>query len=128
MIVAKHDCAYRMELDRALKGARVEMSAVIELNSLAAVIHCLKEGLGLALLPKRAVAHELEHGLLKQLDWHEAVSAKLFLMRHRDKPLTMAFGAFIATVEKYFAEERARLDGNSVRECSLASAGPAQMS
>jgi len=128
LLVAKHDCAYRMELDRAIKGARVELSAVIELNSLAAVIHCLRGGLGLALLPKRAVAHEIEAGLLKQLDWHEPATSKLFLIRHRDKPLTMAFGAFISTVEKYFAEERASLDAPDTRACALSMADPVQMS
>jgi DNA-binding transcriptional LysR family regulator len=111
LLVAKHDCAYRMELDRKLKEARVETAAVIELNSLNAVIQCLKVSLGVALVPQRAVVHELAAGQLSQLEWHEPLAAKLFLMRHRDKPLTGAYGAFIATVEGYFTEQCERSKG-----------------
>jgi DNA-binding transcriptional LysR family regulator len=108
LLVPKHDCAYRMKLEQALKEARVEAGAIIELNSLTALTQCLKAGLGVALVPRRAVAHELTLGRLKELDWHEPLAANLFFIRHRDKPLAGAFGAFVATVEEYFAKQHAR--------------------
>jgi DNA-binding transcriptional LysR family regulator len=107
LLLAKHDCGYRMELEQSLREARVELAAVIELNSLAALVQCLAQGLGVALLPRRAVADELARGRLRQLDWHEPLACELFLMRHRDKPLTGAYGAFIGAVEEYFAAQRA---------------------
>lgn len=107
LLLPKHDCGYRMALEQKLNAARVEVASLIELNSLTALVQCLVAGLGVALLPRRAVAHELETGRLCPLDWREALSANLYLMRHRDKPLTGAYGAFIASVEQYFAEQRA---------------------
>ncbi len=108
LLLPKHDCAYRMELEQTLKEARIEPAAIIELNSVAALVQCLKVGLGVAMLPQRAIAEELAAGRLQKLDWHEPLAANLFLIRHRDKPLTGAYGAFIAVVEQYFAEQRAR--------------------
>jgi DNA-binding transcriptional LysR family regulator len=106
LLLPKHDCAYRMELEQALKEAHVEPAAIIELNSLNALVQTLKTGLGVALLPQRAVAHELMAGGLKQLDWHEPFSTDLFFIRHRDKPQTGTYGAFVTTVEEYFASLR----------------------
>lgn len=106
LLLPKHDCAYRMDLERRLKEGRIETAAIIELNSVAALIECLRAGLGVALLPRRAVAPDLAAGRLLALDWHETLAADLFLVRHRDKPLTGAYGAFIEAVETYFAEQR----------------------
>jgi DNA-binding transcriptional LysR family regulator len=107
LLLPKHDCGYRMELERALEAAQVEVASLIELNSLAALKRCLVEGLGVALLPQRAVASELTTQTLVQLDWSEPLAAHLFLIRHRDKPLTGALGAFLGVVEAYFRELRA---------------------
>ena len=111
LLFPKHDCAYRMELEHTLNAARIETATSIELNSLTALVQCLRIGLGVALLPRRVVADEIADGRLKQLDWHEPLWSSLFLLRHRDKPLTGAYGAFITTVEAYFAELRARDPG-----------------
>jgi len=110
LLLPKPDCGYRMALQQKLNAARVEVASIIELNSLAALVQCLVAGLGVAFLPRRAVAHKLEAGTLCQLDWREPMSANLYLMRHRDKPLTGSYGAFIDLVEQYFAEQRARAD------------------
>ena len=57
-------------LDRPLlvEGpAGVEPAARLEAFSLEAVKHCVEAGLGLAIVPDMAVAHELELGTLRQL-------------------------------------------------------------
>ena len=107
LLFPKHDCAYRMELEQTLKAARIETAASIELNSLTALVQCLRLGLGVALLPRQVVADEIADGRLIQLVWCEPLLTSLFLLRHRDKPLTGAYWAFITTVEAYFAEQRA---------------------
>lgn len=106
LLLPKHDCAYRMELEHTLRRSRIETSALIELNSVRAIVQCLKQGLGVAFLPRNAVAHELASGELKQLDWRTPLKAELYLIRHRDKPLTGIHGAFIAMAEGFFAEQR----------------------
>lgn len=107
LLLPKHDCAYRMQLQQELAEAHVEPAAVLDLNSVAAVVRCLQAGLGVALLPERLVAGELADGRLIRLRWHEPLAARLFFIRHRDKPLAGAFGAFVAMVEQHFAAVRA---------------------
>jgi len=108
LLVPKHDCAYRMKLQQELGEAHVETAAVLELNSLASVVQCLRAGIGVALVPERAVAREITARQLTRLRWHERLAVSLFFIRHRDKPLVGAYGAFVAVVEQYFAELRAQ--------------------
>ncbi len=104
LLVPKHDCAYRMKLQQELTEAHVEMAAVRELNSVRAIVQCLRAGIGVSLLPERAVAEELAARRLTRLAWREPLAANLFFIRHRDKPRVGAYGAFVAVVEQYFAE------------------------
>lgn len=113
LLVPKHDCAYRMKLQQELAGAHVECAAVIEMNSVSAIVRCLRAGIGVALLPERTVAQEIAAGGLVKLGWHEELAASLFFIRHREKPLVGAYGAFVAVVEQYFAELRADQAGEA---------------
>jgi DNA-binding transcriptional LysR family regulator len=121
LLVPKHDCAYRMKLQQELAEAHVETGAVLELNSVTAVVRCLRVGIGVALLPERAVTQEIAARRLTRLRWHEPLAASLFFVRHRNKPLVGAYGAFVAVVEQYFAELRAHQasqpGGAPKREC-----------
>ncbi|MGC4063876.1 MAG: substrate-binding domain-containing protein [Polyangiaceae bacterium] len=113
LLVPKHDCAYRMRLQQDLMEAHVEPSAVIELNSVSSVLRCLEAGLGVAYLPERAAKDALARRRLTKLRWHEPLETSLYFIRHRDKPLVGAYGAFVAEVEHYFAELRGASAGSS---------------
>jgi DNA-binding transcriptional LysR family regulator len=120
LLLPKHDCAYRMKLQQELAEAHVDTAAMLELSSLTAVVRCLQAGFGVALLPERVITGEIAARRLTRLRWHEPLAADLFFIRHRDKPLTGAFGAFVAEVERYFAELgtlRASEPGASPRPC-----------
>src|SRR5512145_1522837 len=71
LLVPKHDCAYRMKLQQDLMERHVEPAAVVETNSVSSVLRCLEAGLGVALLPERAVEQELALRRLTKLRWHE---------------------------------------------------------
>lgn len=102
LLLPKHDCGYRMQLERSLTEAGVEVAAIIELNSLASLIQCLLLGVGVALLPRRSVARELAQHQLKELSFSTPLTSHLFLIRHRHKPLDGVFGAFMTMVEEHF--------------------------
>jgi DNA-binding transcriptional LysR family regulator len=119
----KHDCAYRMKLQQELVAAHVETAAVLELNSVTAVLQCVREGIGLALLPERVVAEDIVARRLTRLRWHEPLAVSLFFVRHRDKPLVGAYGAFVAVVEQYFAELRVQRSGESAPRAAGAMVG-----
>jgi DNA-binding transcriptional LysR family regulator len=107
LLLPKHDCAYRMKLQQELAEAHIDTAAVLDLNSIRAIVQCLRAGVGVALLPERAVAQEIAAQRLTRLRWHEPLDTSLFFIRHRDKPLIGAYGAFVAVAEEYFAELRA---------------------
>jgi len=88
-------------------AARADTAAIIEMNSVTAIVRCLRAGLGVALLPEHVVVEEITSRTLKKLRWHEPLAEDLFFVRHRDKPLTGAYGAFVSLVEDYFTELRA---------------------
>lgn len=111
LLLPKHDCAYRMKLQQDLMEAHVQPAAVIELNSVSSVVRCLQAALGVALLPERTVERELARRQLTKLRWHEPLQTSLYFIRHRDKPLIGAYGAFVAEVERYFTELRAPASG-----------------
>jgi DNA-binding transcriptional LysR family regulator len=102
LVLAKHDCAYRMKLEQELDLAHIRPAALLELNSTGAVIACAAGGVGLALVPEGIARSSLTTGALVKLSWNGALTASLYFIRHRDKPLVGAFGAFVTVVEQYF--------------------------
>lgn len=105
VLLPKHDCGYRMELEQELRSAKVETAAVYELNSLESIVSCAAQGIGVALLPTAIAAPAIAEGRLVRLDWAEPFSVGLFLMYHRDKPRTGFFSAFLDCVESYFGQQ-----------------------
>lgn len=67
LVVRDRGTVNRGQVDRWLEQAGVEPAARLEAFSLEAVKHCVEAGLGLAIVPDLAVAHELELGALRQL-------------------------------------------------------------
>lgn len=107
LLLPKHDCGYRMQLEQTLTESGVSASSIIELNSLSSLVQCLTLGIGVALLPRCAVAREIAERKLTVLDWSEPLATELYLLRHRDRSLSGILGAFINTVGDYFSERRA---------------------
>ncbi len=103
LIVPKHDCAYRMKLEQDLDLGHVRPAALLELNSIAAVLACAAGGVGIALVPEGVARASLTSGALSKLPWNEPLIASLYFIRHRDKPLMGAYGAFVSMVEQYFS-------------------------
>ncbi len=67
LVVRDRGTVNRGQVDRWLERAGVQPAARLEAFSLEAVKHCVEAGLGLAIVPDLAVAHELELGTLRQL-------------------------------------------------------------
>jgi DNA-binding transcriptional LysR family regulator len=56
-------------LEGKLNAAGLKLEFPLELGSLEAVKQCAMAGMGIAILPKIAVAEELQHRLLIRLNW-----------------------------------------------------------
>jgi DNA-binding transcriptional LysR family regulator len=67
LVVRDRGTVNRGQVDRWLEAAGVEPAARLEAYSLEAVKRCVEAGLGVAIVPDLAVAHELELGTLRLL-------------------------------------------------------------
>jgi DNA-binding transcriptional LysR family regulator len=68
LVVRDRGTVNRGQVERWLERAQVEPAGRLEAHSLEAVKHCVEAGLGVAVVPDLAVAHELELGTLRRLD------------------------------------------------------------
>ncbi|WP_371374942.1 LysR family transcriptional regulator [Sporomusa aerivorans] len=79
-------CGYPMDLKNLLEEEKVQANTIMEFGSLESIKQCVRNGLGVSLLPKIAVAGELERGELIALSWHgPAIPIEARMIFHRDK-------------------------------------------
>ncbi len=71
LLLSRADCSYRRLLMQSLQAAQVKPKKMLEFSSVAAIIACVRQGLGLTLIPRVAVSRELKTGKLKVLPWSE---------------------------------------------------------
>jgi DNA-binding transcriptional LysR family regulator len=69
VLLPDNTSSIRSVLERRLHPADLRLEFPLELGSLEAVKQCAMAGMGIAVLPKIAVAEELEQKLLVKLDW-----------------------------------------------------------
>lgn len=90
-------CRYRVAFERALRAASVIPATAIEFHSVEAIKQCALAGMGVAVLPRVVVQHELAAGRLVAVDI-EGVEFNMMtqLIWHKDKWISPALEAFLA--------------------------------
>lgn len=82
-------CGYPMDLKRLLEKKQVKANTILEFGSLESIKQCVKNGLGISLLPKIVVEEELKRGELVKLNWNGIdISIQAQMIFHRDKWLS----------------------------------------
>lgn len=103
ILLPKHDCAYRMVLQQMLDEEKVVPQAVLELNSIAAIVQCAVRGVGICLLPRAAVDHEIGRGALCILPWAaEDLETGVLMIRHKNKWVSPPVAAFMEISRSVF--------------------------
>ena len=103
LMLPKHDCAYKMEIEQLLAREKIRPVTMMIFNSVTAIKACLLEGIGVGLLPEKMVATELEEGRLVSLPVPVEVSqVPIRMLRHRNKWLSPLVKAFIHETRKLF--------------------------
>lgn len=102
MLLPKHDCGYRMDLERWLFAAGIQPGALYELNSVGAVAACVMAGLGIGFLPRQVVAYHIAAGHMVELPAPDPVTVPLNLILHQDRKLTGPLGHLVRTIESAF--------------------------
>ncbi len=71
ILLSRVDCSYRQLLMQSMQAAQTKPKKMIEFNSVAAIIACVQQGLGLTLIPQVAVKNEIKTKKLIALPWSE---------------------------------------------------------
>lgn len=102
MLVFKKGCSYRANLEKWLEDEGVTGSRVKEFGTLETIIGSVKSGLGISLVPKSAVRHQIESGEIYSYDLPEQYSniSTDFIWR-KNSYLTHTMDEFIQTVEGF---------------------------
>lgn len=101
LIVTEEGCSYRLMLESVLRDAGVVPETALEFGSLEAIKQCVANGLGIALLPKVAVAEEIRSGKLAVLPFrHKDIRVFTQLVYHKKKWMTQALSRFIELLTK----------------------------
>ena len=96
LIITLPGCGYRPLILSMLKEHDVKPRSFMELSSIGAIKECTSCGLGVAILPKISVKHELEKGKLRELNWSgPKIDVKTQLIYHHEKWLTAPMRAFL---------------------------------
>ena len=105
------DCSYRRMLEQMMVDAKVQPGAMLELNSVAATLACVAQGLGVALVPNITITHAVSDGRLVSLQMADGpLEAGILMIRHQDKFVSSVMAAFMQMTHEYFKAITRRKD------------------
>ena len=117
LLLTEAGCGYRAKLDRVLALQNIRPGHVTEFSSVEAIKQCTSAGMGLALLPAIAVAHELRQNRLKAFHWDgPSLDIRTHVLWHKDKWVSPAMAAFLELI-------KAQLEESEISDRSLTPEG-----
>ena len=72
--------------------------SIIEITSVEAIKKCVKNGIGLAVLPECSIQKEIENKELVPLKWINDLQTTTLMVWHKDKRISPALGNFMKLV------------------------------
>ncbi|MFO7596150.1 MAG: LysR family transcriptional regulator [Desulfocurvibacter africanus] len=97
VLVPKHDCAYKMLLEGALRQRDIRPQALVECNSMCLLRGCVAKQQGVALVPDFAVEEGVKRGELVLLPWDgPRFESGILMIRHEN--------AWLSEEARYFLE------------------------
>lgn len=101
LLLTETMCPYRNKLERILSASSVKPQTMLQFTSVEAIKQCVLLGMGVALLPKMAVARELDKGTLKTLSWRGPdLDMPAHVFWHKDKWLSPAVKEFLKSLDE----------------------------
>lgn len=96
LLVNRTDCSYRRMLERLLVDGNVTPGAIIEINSVAATLSCVAQGIGIAMVPDIAIEKEVRAARLARLQMAAGrLEAGILMIWHREKFISSVMAAFM---------------------------------
>lgn len=92
LLLPEGNSGYPMEFKLLLEKRGVKTN-ILEFSSLESIKQCVKNGLGVSLLPEMAIKEELKRGELVKLRWKSSIKVKGQMVFHRDKWMSSPLAA-----------------------------------
>lgn len=102
ILIESDTCGYSYYFKKLLKENNIHAESILELNSIGAIKECIKNELGIALLPSIVVDKEISRGELAALPIDTDIKIATYILYHNDKWLSPALKALISTAESEF--------------------------
>ncbi|WP_300159948.1 LysR family transcriptional regulator [Solidesulfovibrio sp.] len=126
LLLCTADCAYRKIFESMLAEAGVHTAACLEFSSAAALRGCLRNGMGLSILPTSAVREDIDAGNLAVLPWDSpTLEVAVLMLHHKSKWISPPLASFMAMVRAELAMglSPALIDGLGVKSLQNTDAG-----
>ncbi len=104
LIMFNRGSSYYALVDSALRDAGLPVSPAMELDNMEATKKMVEVGLGIAMLPRVAVAQEVARGELREIKVKDLTMPRreVALIYRRGRPLSRAARAFIELLEEHY--------------------------
>ncbi|WP_340372120.1 LysR family transcriptional regulator [Peribacillus sp. FSL E2-0218] len=95
-------CSYKSVFDKYITLNQLDIKERLEFQSIEAIKHCVKHGLGVSLVPFFSVKEELLNGIFKgDIASKEHPSISTYLAYHKDKWLSPSIHAMYYVIQKH---------------------------
>ncbi len=101
LILTQKNCSFRSMIDTIIKQAQIHPHSVIEINNIEAIKQLVASGLGITIIPRISIVHEIEQGILTELSWSgPQLPVYTQLAYHKDKWLSPTMVKFLEEARK----------------------------
>jgi DNA-binding transcriptional LysR family regulator len=101
ILLSKVDCSYRRPFERMLIEAGVEADYSLIFNSVATLKQCVRQGIGIAILPEIAIKEDMETGKLVALPWAEGpLEVAVLMIWYKGRWISPTLKAFMKTTKE----------------------------
>ncbi len=117
IVVFRAGCSYRQRLEAFLAGRGINAQRTLEFGTVDGILGCVAAGIGITLLPRSVVRAAAAAGrvAVHELPPEEANVATVFV-RRKDRFLSSALMAFLATAQAHYADHTTDLTLVASRE------------
>ncbi len=95
LLFLKTGCGYGLPFRQLLNTPMVKPSSIIEITSVEAIKKCVKQGIGLTILPETSIQKELRNRELVKLRWAKKLETPVLMVWHKDKKPTGILDCFM---------------------------------
>ena len=96
ILLSKMDCSYRRSFQQILDKKKVQPGTVLEFSSVAVIKQCVREGVGITILPEVSAARDIAEGRLVALPWEEQkLEVATLMIWYKDRWLSPTLSAFM---------------------------------